>query len=163
MKRLFPAFVALVAVAASGCAPTVDTAADKATIERLYPEWAKAAQERDWERWRSFWAEDAVALPAGAPMVSGKKAIEEYYSEHEFGDPNRIFHDLQQTYVEVARSGDLAYSMGVADSSFSDSEGKPVRAKGKWIKVWKKQGDGSWKCIINIWNRDQSELAPASE
>lgn len=59
------------------------------------------------------------------------------------------------TKVEAARSGDLAYETGTFEESFKDASGKPVRVTGKDVVVWKKQTNGQWKAIIDIFNTDQ--------
>ena len=56
--------------------------------------------------------------------------------------------------VEVARSGDLAYVTGTYELSETDAKGKPMTDKGKYLEVWKKQVDGNWKCVIDMFNSD---------
>jgi hypothetical protein len=55
--------------------------------------------------------------------------------------------------VEVARSGDLAWSTGTYTQSSSLS-GTPSTDHGKYVAVWKKQQDGSWKVQADIFNSD---------
>jgi ketosteroid isomerase-like protein len=50
--------------------------------------------------------------------------------------------------VEVARSGDLAYVVGTY--AFAN----PALDKGKFVDIWKKQADGSWKAVVAIFNSD---------
>jgi ketosteroid isomerase-like protein len=57
--------------------------------------------------------------------------------------------------VEAAKSGDLAYETGTFEESFKDANGQPVRLVGKYAVVWKKQADGQWKAIVDIFNTDQ--------
>jgi ketosteroid isomerase-like protein len=38
--------------------------------------------------------------------------------------------------------------------SFQDAEGNPVTTVGKYVTVWKKQADGQWKVVADIFNRD---------
>jgi ketosteroid isomerase-like protein len=35
-----------------------------------------------------------------------------------------------------------------------DPAGKPVTDRGKYVTIWKKQADGSWKVIADIFNSD---------
>ena len=58
----------------------------------------------------------------------------------------------QTTKIEVSRSGDLAYSYGPQQTTVDDAEGNPVTDQQKWVAVWKKQPDGSWKCAALILN-----------
>ena len=32
------------------------------------------------------------------------------------------------------------------------ADGKEMKDEGKYLEVWKKQGDGSWKCSADCWN-----------
>ncbi len=38
--------------------------------------------------------------------------------------------------------------------SFNDPSGKMISDKGKYVTVWKKQADGSWKVMLDIFNTD---------
>jgi ketosteroid isomerase-like protein len=65
--------------------------------------------------------------------------------------------------VEVARSGDLGYSQGTYDLTFNDPSGKPMTDRGKYLEVWKKQADGSWKCAVDTFNSDLPAAPPPSK
>jgi len=54
----------------------------------------------------------------------------------------------------VSRSGDLAYSHGTYEETVNDREGNPVTNKEKWVTVYEKQPDGTWKVVADIWNTD---------
>jgi ketosteroid isomerase-like protein len=58
------------------------------------------------------------------------------------------------TKIELSRAGDLAYIVGTNEITVNDAEGNPVITPGKWVAVWKKQPDGSWKTVLDIWNSD---------
>ena len=53
------------------------------------------------------------------------------------------------------RSGDIAYERGTFELTAKDKRGKPTTSKGKYVVVWKKQADGFWKAVADIWNADQ--------
>jgi len=36
----------------------------------------------------------------------------------------------------------------------TDQKGNPATEKGKYLTVWKKQADGSWKVIEDMFNSD---------
>ena len=63
---------------------------------------------------------------------------------------------FQATKTEVSKSLDLAYSTGVYQFSYKDATGKQVHEAGKFCETWKKQSDGNWKCIVDIWNSDST-------
>jgi hypothetical protein len=41
------------------------------------------------------------------------------------------------------------------DMAMSDKDGKPVKSKGKYAIVWKKQSNGDWKAVLDMENADQ--------
>jgi ketosteroid isomerase-like protein len=61
---------------------------------------------------------------------------------------------LSATKVEVAKAGDLAYVSGTYEETMTD-------ARGKYLETFKKQADGTWKCIRDIWNSDLPASATA--
>ena len=61
--------------------------------------------------------------------------------------------------VEVAKSGEIGYTRGTYTMTMSDRNTKKVlREKGKYVTIYSKQANGSWKMMEDISNAD----APAS-
>ncbi|PYQ21943.1 MAG: hypothetical protein DMF81_13800, partial [Acidobacteria bacterium] len=50
---------------------------------------------------------------------------------------------------DVASSGDLAYTRGEFESKGTDREGKPSTRTGRYLTVWRKQVDGSWRVAVD--------------
>jgi len=147
-----------------GCAapPPPDTReADERAVREIETEWSKAAATKDVERFASFYADDATAFGPGTPMVTGKDAIRKTLDVF-FATPG-VSLSLQLTKVEVSRGGDLAYCSGTYTGTMNDPKGKPVTDKGKYVVVYKKQPDGKWKCVADIWNTDLPAPAPAKK
>ncbi len=59
---------------------------------------------------------------------------------------------LAPTKVEASRGGDLGYSIGTYELTTYDPTGKPVTDCSKYVAVWKKQADGNWKAVADIFN-----------
>ena len=155
MKKLSAIVVFLFVLALAGCsfaAPQVDTAADKATIEKLYPAWVYAVNAKDIEAWASFLAADARFQPPNGPALTTHEEIVNLYKGF-FEDP-RFTLDCQQQQVEVADSGEMAWSRGICEGVLTGQDGEENRLKTKWLKVWQKQPNGEWKNLENIWNSD---------
>ncbi len=153
MEKLFLVLATVLVLAASGCGPQVDVEAEEAAIRAAEDEALKIAQAKDAERWASVYADDARVFPPNAPLVTGKEAIRKHFAEL-FASPGFEI-DWEVTRVEVSRAGDLGYVVGTHKVTVNDAEGNPVTDRGKWIAIWKKQADGTWKCIEDIWNSDQ--------
>ena len=132
---------------------TPDTrATDEQAIRAADAEWLKALQAKDLDHALSFYADDASLFPVSAPIATGKKAIRTNWA-HLLAIPGFSL-NWQITKVEVSRAGDLAYVQGTYEASFNDATGKPVTEPGKWVMVWKKQADGVWKAVAEIYNTD---------
>lgn len=56
--------------------------------------------------------------------------------------------------VGAAHSGDLAYTSGTYQSALKGGSGKASVDKGKYLTIWKKQADGSWKVLFDTFNSD---------
>ena len=130
----------------------------RARLLRLDADWSRAAAEgRDVDRVVSYWAEDAIVLPPGSPPVVGKAAIREFVAKS-FQMPGFSI-SWKTTDVVVARSGELAYSTGVNRVTFRGPDGKQVIVDGKAVAVWRREREGVWKCIVDIWN-DSASASP---
>jgi len=128
-------------------------ATDEAAIRAASAEWAKAAAAKDLERTLSYYAEDASMFPPGAAIVTGPDARRKTWTG--LLAPAELVFSNAATKVEAARSGDLAYETGTFEESFTDAAGNPVRVTGKYVVVWKKQTNGQWKSVVDIFNTDQ--------
>jgi len=69
------------------------------------------------------------------------------------------FHPL---VVEVSESGDMGYSLNSVEFGFPDEDGNTITAVSRDFHLWRKQEDGSWKVIVDIWNDEPAEM-PAGE
>ena len=150
MRRFAVLVVVGVLLACAGCASAGSRADVRSRIMRLDAEWSRAAQARDVDRVLSFWADDAIVFPPGSPPVTGKPAIREFVLKS-FGTPGFTI-SWRTTTVALSSSGDIAYTTGTNRVTFSAPDGKQVSVEGKAVAVWRRERDGAWKCVIDIWN-----------
>jgi len=125
-------------------------AADEAAIRAADVAWVKAVGSKDPAAASSFYADSAVLMAAGAPITNGKDAIQKAFAGM-MTDPKFAL-TFAPTKVEVSKAGDLAYEIGDYEITFSDKKGKPVITKAKYVVVWGKQADGSWKALVDAPN-----------
>jgi uncharacterized protein (TIGR02246 family) len=125
-------------------------AADEAAIRAADVAWSKAAGEKDLPRTASYYADTAVLMVAGSPLTSGKDAIQKAFAGM-MANPGFAL-SFAPTKVEVSKAGDLAYEIGDYSLTFSDKKGKPLTTKAKYVVVWGKQADGSWKVLVDAPN-----------
>ena len=121
-------------------------------------QWSKAAESRDVDKLVSFYADDAIVLPAHAAIATTKDSIRNIF-QRLLSIPG-VALSWKPTNVTVAGSGDLAYSTGTYQMSVPDDSGKSITDHGKYVAVWKKQADGNWKVAVDIWNTDLPLPAP---
>ncbi|MGA8103686.1 MAG: DUF4440 domain-containing protein [Candidatus Acidiferrales bacterium] len=158
----FCAALALLQLTAScGPAPPPDNrAADVSALRDLDAQWAKTAATNDVDATVAYYSDDASLLPANAPIVTGKQAIRAAWAA--ILAPG-VSLSWSADKVEAARSGDLAYMTGSYTMSTKESLNKaPVTEHGKYVEVWKKQADGKWKVVADIFNSDAPLSAPAA-
>ena len=160
LKTLF-VFVFLLALSiACQTQGTSDTrAADEAALKKLDDEWSKATGARDVEKMISYYSDDAMVMLPNIPMLTGKESIRAFWNS--MLDSPGFSGGWNATKVEVARSGDLAYINGNYEFKENDGGDKPMTDKGKYFEVWKKQADGSWKCVADMFSSDMPVPVPA--
>ena len=135
----------------AGCKQQPNIAEEEQTIRNLDAQWAKTAATHDVDGTVAYYADDAVLLPPNEALVSGKQALRASWAA--LLNPNIVL-SWHATKVDVAQSGDLAYLVGTYDLSTKDAQGKPVADHGKIIEVFRKQADGTWKTVADMYNSD---------
>jgi ketosteroid isomerase-like protein len=94
----------------------------------------------------AFYAEDAHVLPPNHPLVSGRSQIRHFFQ----GLLEAGVGALSAETVQIDVSGDLAYCMGTY--AFE----KPAYDRGKFLEVYRRQADGSWKMGADMFSSDQA-------
>lgn len=154
MQRVF-AIALLVNGWVAACTPAgPNLASESAAIRVRDQEWVAAAGSGDLERTLSYWTEDAIVYPPNAPAAVGKAAIRQMVSESMKIPGFRI--SWKTDSIVVSASGDLAYAMGTNAFTVNDSTGKPATTLGRGVTVWRKEPDGLWRCVTEVWNSDAS-------
>jgi uncharacterized protein (TIGR02246 family) len=141
-------------------APPDTRAADEKTIMDGEAGLAKDFTAKDPDKILAHYADNASMFLPDAPIMNGKDAIRAGMKEA-VADP-KFSLDLVTRKVEVSSGGDLAYSQGTYTVTATDSKTKKVTTeRGKYVEVYKKQADGSWKIVEDINNADPPPAKPA--
>jgi len=140
--------------AATAAPPVVDVAAVRQAIEQANAKQADALNRGDSTGLVANYADDAVLMFPGEPPWRGRNEI----------GANGVklirsakFSDVKLNTVSVDVAGDYAIETGSFEWTVTPKGGKPMPDKGKYLTVWKKQADGSWKVY-----RDIQQLRPAA-
>ena len=150
MKRFIGTAVVATLVGLGGCSSRTNLADVEAEVRRTDAEWLKAVEARDSDRALSYWADDAIVFPPGSPAVSGKAAIREFVAKS-FSTPGFSI-TWKTEAVVVSNSGDFAYTTDTNRVTVNAPDGKQVVIDGKGVSIWRRQKDGAWKCVVDIWN-----------
>jgi uncharacterized protein (TIGR02246 family) len=147
-----------VAALAVGCAnapapPPPDTrAADVQAVKDVEAASFKDLATKD-DNWVSYFAEDASGLYPGAATLNGKAAIKAAMTPY-LADPNFSL-TFQSTRTVASKGGDMVYSQGTYTMTTTNPKTKkPMTDKGKYLTVYTKQADGSWKAVADTYNSD---------
>jgi uncharacterized protein (TIGR02246 family) len=133
---------------ASQPAAAVDTrAADEAAIRAADLNWVKAIAAKDAPAIAAFYADNAVLMAAGGPIITGKDNIQKAYVGM-MGD-RQFALTFSPTKIVVAKAGDMAYETGDYQITFSGKKDKLNTTKAMYVVVWAKQPDGSWKAQVD--------------
>jgi uncharacterized protein (TIGR02246 family) len=159
-KLTLVAFSALLLVTA-GCsntpdssAPAPDTrAADVQAIKQVEAAWNKDAASKDAAKWASYFTEDGSGLYPGMATLNGRDAIKTSFAPA-LSDPNFSL-SFASDRLMASKGGDMAYAQGTYTMTMTNPKTKqPVTDKGKYLTVYVKQADGSWKVIADTYNSD---------
>jgi len=154
VKSLLPILVVafLVATIAFPVSHPPVSASAKATpetLKQLEAEFMKAAADKGSSGYMSYYADEAVEVPNGAPVIVGKAEIAKGMEFLDNKD-NRL--EWSPIGADISGSGDLGYTYGNYQFHSTDKDGKPLVEHGKYTSIWKLQKDGSWKVVLDMGN-----------
>lgn len=90
-------------------------------------------------------ADDAQIFSGPGEFITGPEAIRESFGASVSGAA-LSWHPIAG---EVAKSGDIGFTVGNAVFTGNRADGAPVVRYSKYLTVWKKQRDGSWKYVVD--------------
>jgi ketosteroid isomerase-like protein len=97
------------------------------------------------EAFGRYAAENAQIFSAPGEFISGPNAITESFGPPT-GNSSLVWHPV---HGEVASSGDLGYTVGNAVLNAVREDGAKIVNFSKYLTVWKKQRDGSWRYVVD--------------
>lgn len=127
-------------------ATTADTGDIAQQIRESETRWNAAYAARDSAALAAQYAPDAALANPGVALVSGGDAIRAAVTGYAADRNLKV--EFASDRIQVAASGDLAYSRGHFTMQSTDpATGKPRSDSGSYLTVWQKQADGSWKAV----------------
>jgi len=127
--------------------------ADVAAVRSVEAAWVKDIATKDVDKYVSYFSDDASFLVPNEMLITGKDNIKAAFKPM-LADPNFAL-TFQSTRGEASKSGDFVYVIGTYSvTTSSPRDQKPVTDQGKYLTVFKKQADGSWKAVADMVNSD---------
>lgn len=101
----------------------------------------------------SWFAPDAVTLEDGKAPVVGHDAI----AAGATWSPDTYQLTWTPEGARMSPAGDMGFTWGHYQGVAKDREGNTTRNSGRYMTVWKKQPDGSWKVALDASNQGPPE------
>ncbi len=129
------------------------TRADEAAIKGVHLRETRAIEGKDASGLLALFDSDLVVMPPHEPPIVGKAALRSWFLR--LTDEFSI--DLDTSAEEVKVTGDWAYErFSFRHTMTPTGGGEPTTARGKGIHVYRRQSDGSWKLVRDLWNSDEA-------
>ncbi|MCU0250551.1 MAG: DUF4440 domain-containing protein [Vicinamibacterales bacterium] len=152
MKTTSIALLALTVACAAACAPKVNDAADVQAIKDTGPAYDKFANASDAAGLASeFYSPDGIRMDPNQPASAGTAAIratlEKSYAQST--------ENVRNVIDDVRVAGAFAMAKGTFEgTSTPKAGGAAVPVKGKFVTLYERQANGSWKAVWDIFNSD---------
>lgn len=128
----------------------------KAFLFNLEARFAKDVAEHGGAGFAAWFADDGVALGNGKSPLVGRVAIEKSAK----WSPAAYQLTWTPTDGLMGPSGDMGYTWGHYEGQSKDANGNPVTTSGRYITVWRREKDGTWKVVLDA---GSNEPAAAGE
>ena len=119
---------------------------DLTTVEGLKGELVRAFERGDAARAASLYEPGARLLPPGAPVITGEAAVREFFAK-------RFAAGSDGGELETVRLDDYG-DVAVEEGRYGRRAGDRLLDSGKYLAVFRRQSDGTWRWVTDMWNSD---------
>ena len=127
-------------------------------VEEWNKQFSAAMIANDKATMLSFYAADAYSLPSYTPMLVGKKAIENSMNMDENSEMKIL--SFKFNTKDLWMSEDIMCEVGTYDLSMAmGNQSNITKDHGKYLTIYQKQKDGTWKIKADMWNTDRNPFA----
>jgi len=139
------------ALLATGCAPeTMDLEAERSALREAAASYHAAATAKNVQQVVALYDETALMVPPNSDLVEGLEGVGNY--RFGFIETEGVELSFEILRAEVAQSGDMGWTISLGQITINRPEGPPGRDLVRDFHTWKKQPDGSWKVVVDMWN-----------
>jgi ketosteroid isomerase-like protein len=122
----------------------------ESTIRKIGQDYVLACNTRHLEDLIEHYASDAVVMRSNHPPIRGSASIREFFVAQLDGGFGEV--ELEPMRVEV--TGELAFDAGRCKMLVPSAVGKRREERGKYLFVYARQKDGTWKIAADCWASD---------
>jgi len=119
----------------------------KRAIDKGNAQWIEAWEKGDPKLLAAIFTEDGILLSQGGRVFKGRQQIFERQKEAMQSVTRPI--KVSVITVKIWLDGDAAYETGKYKYEYTE-KGKPVTEEGRYVTMWKRQNDGSWKLSMDM-------------
>lgn len=117
----------------------------KAEIVKMEKDFCELAVSKGIKEAFMEFADSSAVLMRNNKLIIGKEAIYDYLSQpSELSNIKLIW---EPDFVDVSIAGDMAYTYGKFELTYTDSEAKDHKNTGVFHTIWKKNDLGEWKYV----------------
>jgi ketosteroid isomerase-like protein len=130
--------------------------ADRTAIHQVGETYVKLALANDSKGSVALYTVDATVLPSHHPAIQGRAAIQAWMEA-----PGPKLSKFESHSLELEGRGDLAYDRGTYAVALDVPGGAPIEDHGNYLTIFRKQMDGSWLILRDMWTSEVPYPAPA--
>ena len=119
---------------------------DLTTVEGLKAELVRAFERGDAARAASLYEPGARLLPPGAGVITGEDAVLAFFEK-------RIAAGSDGGALETVRLDEYG-DVAVEEGRYGRRAGDRLLDSGKYLAVFRRQPDGTWRWVTDMWNSD---------
>lgn len=134
--------------------PEKPQSAGKHELGQMNRDFVAALNAKDAAAAAACYAENAVLVPPGEPLVRGRSDIEAYWKGFLEASGAR---DVAVETIDAKSSGDLGWEIGSFSMTADGPDGAPVTHRGRFIELLERGPDGRWVSTAGIWNDSPPE------
>lgn len=129
-----------------------DIERDRQALEQIDRRWEQAFNRGDAAGVAVLYTDSGFLLPPNADIAQGRQGVQQTLQ----GFIDAGLKNIKFTTVDVGVSGDLAYEVGrYSVDIHPQGAQQAVKDEGKYVIVARRQPDGTWKLVADIFNTSQ--------
>ena len=139
---------ALALAACAGQSSTLrDPETERAAVSAAMDAYVASHRTNDAAAIMGFWTGDALYMAVGTPTIRGHAALDSLVRSNLAA--MRVT-DITVRVDETTVDGDLAVQVGTYSETLQPTQGAAQVASGRFLFVWRRQADGSWKIAQGV-------------